>query len=59
MNTPAEELIRILKIHRDTSLEKIKEYPEESLFYEGRADGFDFIIHMFELIEETLNNKEK
>lgn len=52
MKTPIKELINILKYHRDTSYEKMKEYPDESLFYEGRADGFELTIHILELAEE-------
>lgn len=52
MKTRNQELIEIFKVHRDTSFEKMKKYPEESLFYKGRADGFEFVIHVLELEEE-------
>lgn len=52
MKTRNQELIEIFKVHRDTSFEKMKKYPEEALFYKGRADGFEFVIHVLELEEE-------
>ena len=53
-----QELIKIFKIHRDTSFEKMKEYPEHTAFHEGRVDAFELAIHILELKQEKLDTKK-
>ena len=53
-----KNLIKIFKIHRDTSFEKMKEYPEHTAFHEGRVDAFELAIHILELKKEKLDTKK-
>ena len=50
MKTPMQELIEVLKIHRDTALEKEKQYEDLVLteHYEGRAKAFEDAISFAE-----------
>jgi hypothetical protein len=48
MKTPMQELIEVLKIHRDTAFEKEKIYPNNKEYYEGRAKAFEDAISFTE-----------
>jgi len=48
MKTPIQELIEVLKIHRDTAFEKEKIYPNNKEYYEGRAKAFEDAISFTE-----------
>ena len=50
MKTPMQELIEVLKIHRDTAFEKEKMCGAEARsYYEGRAVAFNDAISFAEL----------
>ena len=55
MKTPLQEHIEALKIHRDTALQKEKQYEDLVLteYYEGRAKAFeDAIKHAEQMLEK-------
>ena len=50
MKTPMQELIEVLKIHRDTAIEKAKMCEANAKsYYEGRAKAFEDAISFAEL----------
>ena len=51
MKTPMQELIEVLKIHRDTAFEKEKQYEDLVLteYYDGRAKAFEDAIGFAEV----------
>ena len=51
MKTPMQELIEVLKIHRDTARQKEELYQDLALteYYEGRAKAFEDAISFAEV----------
>lgn len=49
MKATLQELIDIFQIHWKTGWEKTKRYPDQSLYYEGYADGFEMATRIIEL----------
>ena len=47
--TPIQQLIEVLKIHRDTSYDKVKVYPDLEEYYDGRGQAFEDAISFAEL----------
>lgn len=48
IKTPMQELIEVLKIHRDTAYAKVKVYPPLAEYYDGRGQAFEDAISFAE-----------
>ena len=59
--TPIQDLIEVLKTHRDTARKKEREYKDLVIteYYDGKAEAFseaiDFALQMFEKEEEVMS----